>query len=241
MAVTESTHHAVPRNPETPPDAPNAFLPPIGNTGVETGPAHLSWLQGTHRPEDEQAYAWGQVQTLQGLTGVGTTLDGGDRHWSKGVRADDWSWLVRWGGLAPDNRGLVYVETRQSVWESATDPAALLALLSSTVRASRLDIASDVDVGDRPAALFLRRDAAWTRTRRGSWTLIQRGDGGETLTIGSRTSDRYLRIYVKRGDLIRHELELKRTAATAAADALVAGGAVAPVFRAEYGRIVRWR
>jgi hypothetical protein len=222
-----------------PPDTADGLLPPFGNTGVETGHhAHVAWLHGSARAENDRAEGH-RIAALLRRPEIGSTLTGNSRHYQTGVRADDWSWLVQWGGLG-DARGTVYAEVRQSVWESAADPAHLLRTLCAAIRPSRLDLASDVDDGDRPATLFLRRDRAWTRTRRGSWTLLQRGDGGETLNVGSRTSDRFLRIYVKGPQTIRHEIELKGTTARQAATALVAGGPVFDVFTAEYGRIVRW-
>jgi DNA relaxase NicK len=138
-------------------------------------------------------------------------------------------------------RGTVYVEVRQSVWETGV-PGDLEAWLLGSVRPTRIDLAVDGYGSDRPgpAALFRRLPAAETRTHRRSWVLTVDGDGGEKLTVGARSSDRYLRVYVKGAGRVRHELELKGAIARGAAEALVAGGDRASLFSAEYGRIVRW-
>jgi DNA relaxase NicK len=66
--------------------------------------------------------------------------------------------------------------------------------------------------------------------------------GGEKLTIGSRVSPRYGRIYLKDDPpRVRHELELKQDVAGQAWDLYRAGFDLGAIFAAEYGRLVEWR
>jgi DNA relaxase NicK len=176
------------------------------------------------------------VRAVGGGSG-GSTLTHGNRHYSSGVRADDWSWQVLWSGQG-GSRGTVYVETRQTLTERT--PEIALTLLGLGVRPSRIDLACDVG-GDswHPSDLFALRDEAWTRTRRGGWTLTLRGDGGATLYVGSRSSDRFLRVYVK-GAIVRHELELKGAVAAAVGASLEKRTQLGHLWAAEYAKLVRW-
>lgn len=216
------------------------FLPPLGPTGVETCPVNVAWVAGTAQAWDrDSSLGWELSEPLRAMGG--SALEGrGNRHYSKGVRADDWRWVVLWGGQG-GAAGTVYVEVRQSVWEGGA-PLSLATWLLSRVRASRIDLAADL-IGmraARPSALFDRRESAWSRTERRGWELTLRGDGGEKLTVGARSSQRYLRVYVKGDDWIRHELEAKGNVARAIAGALQGGRSPRDVFGDEYGRIVRW-
>jgi len=58
--------------------------------------------------------------------------------------------------------------------------------------------------------------------------------------VGARSSERYLRIYVKGDDWIRHELEAKGQLARELSRQLQLGRAPRELFGPEYGRIVRW-
>jgi len=200
----------------------------------------LSWLAGTTHHDDDRALGLRLSESLRPWC-TGTSQESrGSRHYSKGHRADDWSWSVMWGGLGGAS-GTVYVEVRQSVWECGAPLTLALGLLS-ILRPSRVDLAADV-LGPGfavPSALFRALPAAETRTHRASWVLTVDGCGGEKLTVGARSSERYLRVYVKGANWVRHELELKGANAGAAADALRAGAAPAAIFSAEYGRVVRW-
>lgn len=215
----------------------SGVLPPLGPTGVEPEIVSLGWFAGTAAPDDPPATGWGIVRGLVGPS----TLSPGNRHYSAGVRADDWSWQVLWAGRG-GAAGTVYVEVRQGVWEALPpDGAADLAgRLLTAVRCSRLDLAGDVLLPCAlPSDLFAARDRARTRTHRGGWELMVRGDGGQKLTVGSRTSERYLRVYVK--DVrVRHELELKGATGRAACAAILSGDSLRAVWGAEYSRLVEW-
>jgi DNA relaxase NicK len=65
-------------------------------------------------------------------------------------------------------------------------------------------------------------------------------EGDQKLTIGSRVSDRYVRVYVK-GERVRHEIELKHAPAVDAWAALLGGVGVREVWADHYGRVVLWR
>lgn len=201
---------------------------------------HISWVAGTAPVSGPDVdLGWRLSEPLRALGG--SMLDGrGNRHYAKGLRAENWAWVVLWGGQG-GAVGTVYVEVRQSVWEGGA-PSSLAKFFLSELRPSRIDLACDlVGLGAaRPAALYGLRGSAWSRTERRGWELTQRGDGGEKLTVGARSSERYLRVYVKGDDFIRHELELKGAIARATASELVLGAAPRAAFMAEYDRIVRW-
>jgi hypothetical protein len=171
-----------------------------------------------------------------------TTLVDRGAHYSAGVRADDWSWSVLWHGLG-GAQGTVFATVKQRTFEALAGAALPLAVeLLASVRPSRIDLAADcLSAGTPgPAALFERRAAAWTRTRREGWELTTRGDGGEKLTIGARASDRYVRVYTGHGG-VRHELEAKGAVAIAIGAALRAAVPPMAIWAAEYGRVVRWQ
>jgi DNA relaxase NicK len=205
----------------------------------------MGWLAGTTEPwepETDRDVGFRLSTELRELLPIGSSLEGRNRHYSKGVRADDWSWQVLWQGLG-GAAGTVYVEVRQSVWESLPEDVARLAATSlcGQLRATRIDLAGD-DLRPRamtPADYFAWREVAETRTRRDGWELTLRGDGGEKLTIGSRSSERYGRIYIGHGG-VRHEIELKAALARATAAAVVAGEALAGLWASEWQRLVRW-
>lgn len=82
-------------------------------------------------------------------------------------------------------------------------PDALINVLSAKGgRASRIDLAIDVrgSTGMTPAMLHdaLRRGTAHTASR--GYTMLAGSDGGSTLYIGSRQSERFMRIYDKNAE-----------------------------------------
>lgn len=219
-------------------NASRTFLPPLGPTGVETAKVRLGWFAGTAASDDPVALGW---DLFHQLNASGSVLSPGNRHYSAGVRATDWSWQVLWGGRG-DAAGTVYAEIRQGVWDGLGEAGwtTLAGKVLPRLRCSRVDLAGDVDRPcASPSTLFDRRAQAWTRTHRGGWELTVRGDGGEKLTVGSRSSDRYLRIYVK-GTCVRHELELKGAVGRTVSDRVVAGASLAALWAGEYDRVVRW-
>jgi hypothetical protein len=224
-------------------DATRTVLPPLGPTGVEPGLDRLGWLAGTLQVwdggESDRDRGWALVRLLPGPS----TLDHRNRHYGTGVRADDWSWAVMWAGLG-SAAGTVYAEVRQGHLDRlGPDEGLALAvdLASRGLRPSRVDLAHDCDdsTARTPARLFALRASAWTRTHRGGWELSVRGDGGEKLTVGSRSSERYCRVYLRPG-VVRHELELKGATAAATIAALSAGCTIGDAWATEYGRLVRW-
>jgi hypothetical protein len=198
----------------------------------------VGWIGGTMRVVDPPTLGFDLARRL--IPGGGM-LAPGNRHYRSGVRAWDWSAQVLWGGSG-SNADTVYVEVRQSAIEDRDDDGAplVVSLVNAGLRLSRLDLAGDAGAGSRRPSLFYGMcRAATTRTHRDGWELRQRPDGDERLTIGSRASERYLRIYVK-GDVVRHELEMKGKLAAATGAAVHAGQALGPLWEAEYGRLVRW-
>lgn len=87
-------------------------------------------------------------------------------------------------------------------------------------RGTRIDIALDVETGVTPKAIH---DAGFSK-RIASHSLLESGDG-QTAYIGSRTSERFLRVYKyspphPRSHLLRFEWEIKGKAARSAAQAI---------------------
>lgn len=219
------------------------FYPPYGHTGVEVAPAHLSWFAGSAVTDSDADLGRDLSARLRALFPVGTS-QGHTSHYAKGHRADDWSWGVYWSGLG-SARGTVYAEVRQGIWEGLADAdaAALAATLTATVRPSRIDLAVDLRGGPPPRWYWDRRALAESRTHRAGWSYTENGAGWQKVTVGARSSTRYLRVYTaaSHAGSTRHELELKAETARAIApslgewrDALPSG------FAAEYGRLVRW-
>lgn len=85
-------------------------------------------------------------------------------------------------------------------------------------------------------------DTEWP-SRRLVPTIIKSGDGFDTIYVGSRTSDRFARIYIKadykgRPDYLRFEMEFKGLMAEAVRDAIVEDRATAKtILRAEVRRL----
>jgi hypothetical protein len=162
------------------------------------------------------------------------------------VAADDWSYAVYWRGLGGAAGG-VFLEVRQVAWEglgAQWRPLALALLVREGLRARRIDLAlDDWGVRCRPGELFSARAEARTRTHRDGWELTVRGSGETKLTVGSRASERYLRVYDKPvGKVwrVRHEVELKGDAATAAGGWIGGGLGLRELWAREVSRLVAW-
>lgn len=103
----------------------------------------------------------------------------------------------------------------------------LISVLKTARTVSRLDIALDVRPGGIVADLYEECKANRHVTHARSWTLVASANGGQTLYIGSRDSERMMRIYDKgaeqggeAGEYDRIELEVKGEAALRLAHAL---------------------
>jgi hypothetical protein len=134
------------------------------------------------------------------------------------------------------------VSIRQSWFEQCHgDPVPLVGGMTAGWHVSRLDLAADARTADRstPSHLYSMLPTARSRSRAEHRVLQTDWAGNEKLTIGSRVSPRYARIYVK-GERVRHEVELKQGAAGGAWARLLAGATPMGVWAEEYGRLVRW-
>jgi hypothetical protein len=155
---------------------------------------------------------------------------------------DDGSYAVLYDGIGRAAGG-VMLTVRQSTFERLAEASwAILEALTAGMHTSRLDIAADVLSGElRPTDFFRMLPAARTRSRREHWVLTLNGVGEEKLTIGSRMSARYVRIYTTaKRDGVRHELELKQECGGSAVASLRSGAAIGAVWAQEYGRLVQW-
>jgi hypothetical protein len=103
-----------------------------------------------------------------------------------------------------------------------------------TLRVSRLDIALDIDSDVYELAAQPVRDETLHTTAR-HWSEIISGRGGRTVYIGSRTSERFMRVYDKQAEAglaqpcTRFELELKGDTAKRCARQLLASNSKAEV------------
>lgn len=229
--------------------AHSELLPPLGHTGVEVAPVGavgVSWLAGTMPASGANGVAdlWLMLPRL-GLAGS-CQSDHGDRHYEVGIHEDHWGWAVRGMGRGGAS-GTVYVEVRQGWLEAdgAQASRAVQCLIGSEgvgLRLSRLDLAADYPWhSPRPSDYWAARGGWVTRTHRASWLLTVDGAGGEKLTIGSRSSTRYLRVYLKpEREVVRHELECKAELARELGGAIASGQDPASLWAAECARLIRW-
>lgn len=218
------------------------YGPPDSNTGVQTPGVSVGWLRGSVVAPDEERHSNRVVDRLRILCGGTAERWYGNRAYGTGVRASDWSWLVGREGKG-DAAGTVMIEIRQSVFEAHEDRAVHLAagLIADGLRPSRVDLAGDALHPTRRAVDYFRAwDGAVSRVRASGVVLMVKRSGEQTLMVGARGGERFLRIYDKpeRGG-VRHELEIKGDRARSLAVAL---GVVplAQLFAEQYGSFVRW-
>lgn len=221
-----------------------ALLPTISHTWVEPSQVSVGWLAWTRSGLEaaaDRAGAWDVFSRLADLLPGPSNLNSRSQWYQRSFARDDGAATVYYDGVGRA-RGSLMVSVRQSWFEQAGDLVDQLAGLVGDGHVSRLDLAADDTAPDRssPRNLYDLLPTARSRSRLAHRSLTLTGDGGQKLTIGSRASARYARIYVK-GDRVRHEIELKQDAAGAAWGALVAGSAVAETWAREYGRLVAWR
>lgn len=225
-------------------DPIKAVLPTISNTWVEPGAVTVGWWAGTRRPDGDggdRALAWDVFSRLAEVLPGGSNMNARSQWYQRSFARDDQAATVYYDGVGRA-RGGVMLSLRQRWFEQVADPVPAIAGLLAGWHVSRLDLAADDDNPARmtPADLYARLPAARSRSRPEHRRLMQDYAGGATLSIGSRVSPRYGRIYVK-GERIRHEVELKQDAAGSAWALVAAGAELVDVWLAEYGRLVRWR
>lgn len=140
--------------------------------------------------------------------------------------------IVYFDGAAK-GMGAHYVYSGRTINDLAAEGISAMSILTwhfdKGHRCTRLDLA--VDIKDRPGFLQKCIDAAfrnnWSGTARSANVIQNTKDGGATIYIGSRSSNRFVRIYNKsaqmgeEGDWTRVEVELKGDVARGVARALV--------------------
>lgn len=230
--------------------ATTGVLPTRSHTWVEPSSVTLGWLAGTRQvwqstegPADERAAAWDAFARIRDRYPQPNNMNARTTYYRRGFAMDDGCAAVLYDGIGRAAGG-VMVTLRQGLFEQLGPESswALVVELLPGMHVSRLDLAADASGSDclSPAVLFGLLPAARSRSRLDNRVLTVDAAGGEKLTIGSRASERYLRVYVK-GDRIRHEVELKQATAGAAMVRLAAGEPIPKVWAEEYGRIVAWR
>ncbi len=202
-----------------------ALHPRPSDTGVEMPTIGLGWLRGTVRGHHEPV-----MTLLSGFFGPVSNRPGGIPWYRSSAQLLDGRVTVGWDGLG-GAAGTVMLDVRQQAldhlgWESSLMLAAALDLLG--FKPSRIDVWMDdharlADPADVRAAL-VRGDVV-THAQGHEWQENSRG--GATAYIGSRSSERYLRVYrtapVHGYEATRWELESKGDAAGDALRLLLAG------------------
>lgn len=224
------------------------LLPPYSSTGVEQE-ASPGWFAGSVMADgDGEEVARELVRSLlRFLPGVHLSSGRTPQYYASSLASPAGTWAVFYGGRG-GAAGTVMVQVRQSAFESVSAEVglALLAWLCANVRGSRFDVAWDDYAGlVSPAELYNGQAGASGRAR----LMVLRSETysgaltGCTLTVGSRHSERFLRVYLKsRGGRpsVRWEVELKGGAAVDAAERVLSGVSVAELWRVEAPRGVRW-
>jgi hypothetical protein len=225
-------------------DATAQVLPTISHTWVEPSQVTIGWWAGTRSLWDGdigQREAWDVFSRLGERLPGPSNMNGRSQWYQRSFARDDGAATVYYDGVGRA-RGGIMLSLRQSWFEQAEVEVGWLAELVDGWHVSRLDLAADDTAPNRctPADLYGRLPAARTRSRPGNQTLTVSRDGDQKLTIGSRVSPRYARIYVK-GERVRHEVELKQDVAGSTWDRLRSGQSLDAAWREQYGRLIEWR
>ena len=229
-------------------DATTDVLPTRSHTWVEPGDVSLGWLAGTRSvwdtDENERAVAWDAFRVLHDWLGGPTTMHVRTTYYRKGFALDNGSAAVLYDGVAAAAGG-VMLTVRQGAFEQVAPEGLGLfrAAMKLLGRVSRLDLAGDDRASRRtPAQLYDLLPAARSRSRLASRQLTLTANGESKLTVGARMSERYLRCYVtdKRPGVVRHELELKGSAAAESAARILGGATLFDVWADQYRRLVAW-
>lgn len=208
-------------------------LPPIGDTGATSPGWSIDWLAVTVWGLDvdrvarlvSEAFHFGKQVGIEGWQALGGVRFYGQRHEYLGATllseylskgAEDNAHLVIPGETcAVGVDALLQLVTRLRMW-------------SSRSKVVRLDLAVDrvpFTPADAYEAVLAGQVVSWVKRGRDGtvshvWHASNRDGEGTTLYIGRRSSQRFMRIYDRRGPT-RIELELKDAYADAAARELV--------------------
>lgn len=114
------------------------------------------------------------------------------------------------------------------------------ALCHSQLKVKRVDIQFTLPKEEWFNSLQVHDDmllGVWPSSKRQIRAILNEGD--DTIYIGDRTHDRFIRIYVKERDFVRFELELKEERAVNAIKFIASGGvsAMAGILIAEIGKL----
>lgn len=176
----------------------------------------LGWLRGTIRGDSD-----GVVRLLEPFFGAPSPRSGGTRWYSSTATLADRRVLVAWDGVA-SAAGTVMVDVTQAAldglgWEGSV--ALARALMAAGFRASRVDVYCD-DRERRASARDVRGAVVAGHFVSHAQPGGYREDdatGAATAYLGSRESERMLRVYDKEPNgadpRTRYELELKGAAA----------------------------
>ena len=230
-------------------DTSGPVLPTNSHTWVEPSRVTVGWWAGTRSvwadeggSDNGRAIAWDLFSRLAALLPGPSNMNARSQWYQRSFGRDDGAATVYYDGVGRA-RGGVMLSVRQSWFEQSAGNAGTIGPLVDGWHVSRLDLAADDTDPNRclPSDLYALLPAARSRSRPEHRALTISADGAQKLTIGSRASGRYARIYVK-DERVRHEIELKQGYAGEAWSALRTGDqTIAAVWADQYGRLVRWR
>jgi hypothetical protein len=190
-------------------------LPPCTDRGVERITVRPDWLDVTFRPEVDADHLGVAHELLQRYAPGPSTVGRGRGFYDHLLHSDDTGASVAYGGRA-DATGTVLLNLPGKYWGSQGDPDGLVrALYERDGHVARFDLAADYTgdgvptVGDLSAAIVRREWATRLRSAYEGRDLIS---GTRTVYLGSKSSDRRVRIYDARGP-VRVEVQCRNEVA----------------------------
>lgn len=194
--------------------------PPESETGVEmTGDVGIGWARGSIRGLEPDVV----IGALAPFLGSSTPRGGGTRWYQASATLDDRRAMVAWDGQG-SAAGTVLVDVTQQAFDGLgfeRGLALLRTLHGLGWRPSRLDVWADDREGlADPSDVLAALEAGQVVTHAQGHEWRSNSQGGATAYVGSRSSERFLRVY-RTGPVhgyagTRWELELKGEAARGA-------------------------
>ena len=218
----------------------------ISNEDRCTKTALIDWITATYHfpPAASQAAAWERVCRLLSLRGQSIHTVS-KRGYNSGREFDQANMYIHTErpeqGISVDLTGSHLRKAR----DEGFDEEIIRQIQATSDKITRLDLAIDLEDSGLTLFKFLK---AWREERTKTWATKvlpvtehtkRRGVTGETIYYGSRTSNRYIRVYNKAleqgvsADWLRIELVLKHPRSTKALEMLTNGGNITSLVRSQ--------
>jgi hypothetical protein len=205
-------------------------LPPCSNTGVERVICRPDWLDVSLRiPGGEDHELKAAHELLQSFAPGPSTVGRGRGFYERLLSSDDASASVAYSGHA-DAKGTVLLTLPGAWWATAPDPEETArAIYGRDGHVARLDLAADYDGPDVPpvaaiADAIARRE--WVTRLRSAYEGRDLMTGKRTVYLGSKASERRMRVYDLRGP-VRVEIQTRNDVAAQLLESVAASGSVA--------------